>query len=466
MAFFNFSTKYLVDNKLGFPYKITRYGGSVTTLPPLPVYELTSDYKSSVSTPNFRNLKKRDLPVNDFQVQRELKVKGNAVLIDGPNGAGQFQTETGHVDYLFGTSGLVGGLVHVSAAIAQSDNMATSRMLTKLSNQKVNIAQSFAERTQTANLLINSVNRLATFALHFRRGNFTAARRMLEQKQAFFTGKRFPPDSGLLDRKTFANLWLEYSYGWRPLVGDIYGSAQLLAEQILETRPTTIRTKGRIEEEVSSIFGSSLKHSLKRKVISTSHLKIMYDMDDLMKATLASTGISNPALLVWELLPYSFVVDWVFPVGTYLKQVQASDGLQFISGSLTSVGIMDSSAKIISGPHHRQIGSASAISGIMRRSKLLSFPTAKPPRLNWNLNLSQVTSSLSLLQQVFTGTPRVSRGKAVTKVHHSDTRFDFSSKGRSDKDVSRSVQDIVRNYNNPRSSSPNAKSHWPSDFFT
>jgi hypothetical protein len=43
---------------------------------------------------------------------------------------------------------------------------------------------------------------------------------------------------------------------------------------------------------------------------------------------LSQLGITNPALLVWELIPYSFVIDWLIPVGDFLSSLDALVGVE------------------------------------------------------------------------------------------------------------------------------------------
>ena len=47
-------------------------------------------------------------------------------------------------------------------------------------------------------------------------------------------------------------------------------------------------------------------------------------------------GLLNPVSLAWELVPWSFVVDWVLPIGSVLSALSAPAGLIFIDGSLSA----------------------------------------------------------------------------------------------------------------------------------
>jgi hypothetical protein len=42
--------------------------------------------------------------------------------------------------------------------------------------------------------------------------------------------------------------------------------------------------------------------------------------------SLASLGVTNPLEIAWELVPFSFVVDWALPVGQYLSSLDAMFG--------------------------------------------------------------------------------------------------------------------------------------------
>jgi hypothetical protein len=51
-------------------------------------------------------------------------------------------------------------------------------------------------------------------------------------------------------------------------------------------------------------------------------------------------GIFNPLLIGWELVPFSFVVDWFIPVGSYLEGIDALlgyDSFSYSNSLLTKV---------------------------------------------------------------------------------------------------------------------------------
>jgi hypothetical protein len=50
---------------------------------------------------------------------------------------------------------------------------------------------------------------------------------------------------------------------------------------------------------------------------------------------LESAGLVNPLSIAWELLPWSFVVDWFIPVGNTLEAMTAGYGLNDNGGWIT-----------------------------------------------------------------------------------------------------------------------------------
>lgn len=289
-------------------------------------------------------------------------------------------------------------------ASVTAQNLCRSR----ISDQKMNLAQTFAERLQTSGTLIHTVNRLASFALMLRKGNFDAARQVLGTRVGKDLLKDFVPRGGNLkkppSRDVFANLWLEYSYAWRPLVADIYGAAELLAQVHLQNRPLIATAKVEVpDEQYKLVTSGGITTRVSSKWTSRAKIVARYVMDSDMLAVAQQTGLSNPLLLTWELLPYSFVVDWVLPIGDYIKNLSATQGLVFKDGWLTVITQQYSFAEAVTGeyqgfPTHGFRENETGV--IIGRAPLSGWPE-HTFIVKTDLGVSQITSALSLLNQVF-----------------------------------------------------------------
>lgn len=69
----------------------------------------------------------------------------------------------------------------------------------------------------------------------------------------------------------------------------------------------------------------------------SSNVTLWYEIEDPNVAWASSLGLLNPAVLAWESVPFSFVIDWFLPVGNFLQSLSTPLGVKFLSGTQTSV---------------------------------------------------------------------------------------------------------------------------------
>ena len=48
---------------------------------------------------------------------------------------------------------------------------------------------------------------------------------------------------------------------------------------------------------------------------------------------LTGLGLADPVQVAWALTPFSFVIDWFLPVGSFIEGIGATKGLDFVSGT-------------------------------------------------------------------------------------------------------------------------------------
>lgn len=113
--------------------------------------------------------------------------------------------------------------------------------------------------------------------------------------------------------------WLELQYGWKPLLEDLKGGAEALAESTL---PKRTRYFASIKKSSSAKVimrnnnvGSFILHP-KRSLIEIGVRVIAYVEE---KNVPTMQDLISPATIAWELLPWSFVADWALPIGDYLS---------------------------------------------------------------------------------------------------------------------------------------------------
>lgn len=140
-----------------------------------------------------------------------------------------------------------------------------------------------------------------------RKGKFSKARKVLSEYLSQ-TGRTFK-----VDRSASSN-WLALRYGWIPAISDAYAAVDAYhALRASVPRKTRLRSKNTLK--IPQTQSSLLKFQVFERTFRT---QVILETET-KQTVLESLGFANPALLAWELLPLSFVVDWVISIGDYLQ---------------------------------------------------------------------------------------------------------------------------------------------------
>lgn len=264
--------------------------------------------------------------------------------------------------------------------------------LSKLKDQSVNLAQAFAERDQLANLVGDTASRIARAYRNARKGNFRKAANEL----------------GASWRKSTRN-WLELQYAWKPLLGDIHGSVK----ELQGTPPSSwlVTVKGAKRESIDLIRETtsypSVPMQFEVRGFHGAFVRLDYHPSDAFMTHLTRLGLTNPLVLAWELLPYSFVVDWLWPVGDWLNVMDATVGFNFKGGSASRITKTSLSSRALNKmpPPGRLIfnkmegGRGKSVR--LTRTVYRSSPLPRPPSLKNPLSLGHMANGLSLLAEAF-----------------------------------------------------------------
>ena len=124
-------------------------------------------------------------------------------------------------------------------------------------------------------------------------------------------------------------------YGVNPLLADIQGACEALANyQRQEGNTFQVRTKkvhqGSVKVSEAVNYASSAFSVIPFK--ADNRILLRYNLSCPILARLSSLGLVNPLEIAWERVPYSFVVDWLLPIGNWLSALSGSFGFTFIHG--------------------------------------------------------------------------------------------------------------------------------------
>jgi len=207
--------------------------------------------------------------------------------------------------------------------------------LRKLKAQNVNYSVAIGERHQTAQLVTQTLGRLTRAVVAAKRGSV----RELTHALGLSTRGSRSPRKVISDARAF-NLWLEYQYGWKPLLSDVHGAIKDLNEREKQAGRTMVTVKSGFTSRDSSSVPVTLScvsdyYDYKASIRDECRcfVRLDYVRQDAPWSTLSQLGITNPLSVAWELVPWSFVADWFAPIGSYLDLLDADLGWSLRGGS-------------------------------------------------------------------------------------------------------------------------------------
>lgn len=279
-------------------------------------------------------------------------------------------------------------------------NVAKQKVLLKLKDQKINLAQAYAERGQTLALLTDIVGRLGRAAAAMRHGDTVGAAAALG----------VPGPSGRIPKRgssseRLASNWLAFQYGVRPLLGDVYGALEHLRTRTLQnTKPLRVSSESGANTSWStSSKDQSMVTTEEYEVKVQCKCTIYYALISAELHELSQLGITNPVLLSWELTKFSFVVDWLLNVSAWLNSFDAASGYNFYEGSTTTYEKRRRQQTVhCNGPYGYRttlqqytVGSTDVVS--VKRDKLTSFPIMTLPAFRDPSSLEHFLNAVALL---------------------------------------------------------------------
>lgn len=213
-------------------------------------------------------------------------------------------------------------------------NEALTKILSDISDAKTNLPVLAAEASKTSALILGTANKVYRAMRAVRRGRFGEAAAILD-----------------ITPKKSHNSWLSYKYGWLPLLSDVKNSAEFFAQQQYGRQPEfDLKRKATAKAQVSTsksndygwTGGGRASTSTLTGVTRTYTIKARVRLDNPHLATAQQLGLTNPLLVAWELVPYSFVFDWFIGVGDYLQAISALHGVTIVKAMYSGLDVRTS----------------------------------------------------------------------------------------------------------------------------
>lgn len=184
-----------------------------------------------------------------------------------------------------------------------------AKLLTKVKSHSFNVGVSLAEVDKFSSGVVSTIQTLGFGVLDLSRGDFSAFARRFGTK---------PPERYAwrkLSHLDVSGRFLEMRYAWQPAIADTYEAAK--AFEAISNGPRQKVYKASRKRK-RNIFGdASFGRIPGVRTVKRTYTYEAYEELSVWR----QMGLGNPASILWERLPYSFVLDWFIPIGTYLELI-------------------------------------------------------------------------------------------------------------------------------------------------
>lgn len=211
---------------------------------------------------------------------------------------------------------------HLISWAGNDDIALYSKLATAVRGHSFNLGVAAAELPQSLSMIALNITRISKAVTAIKHGRIDHAVRTLGAAPIkSHNGKSFSQRA--LRSTDISSMWLEVQYGWRPLIQDVYeGMKAYSAVMDAPRRSVTIVTHRRKATETRLTPGSLILQDKSTEVSG----RLIYEMSEALSVP-RTLGLQNPAAVLWEKMPWSFVADWFIPVGTYLDAVSVVPNL-------------------------------------------------------------------------------------------------------------------------------------------
>lgn len=206
-----------------------------------------------------------------------------------------------------------------------TDQVAINRAYDKFVSQvhdNASLGMMMMERREAINTIVHRAGTIRLAWLALRTGNFRKFLKVLDVPP-----KRKHRGIVRVRSKQAAAYWLEYWFGWSPLLSDIYQAVTLL-----DSPYPSYRVKAVGGNRLTVTTGYQPYDALSLCIIQAD---VSVSNEMLYRAQ--QFGVINPATVAWELVPFSFLVDWFIPIGRYLQSYTDFVGLVLRNAFFTKV---------------------------------------------------------------------------------------------------------------------------------
>lgn len=371
-----------------------------------------------VRTSNYKALEKSgQLPDNDLNYEQTIHTSRPMITVQaGTNTSGRnwdprsyyYKTEYTHTP-------LVRPRQYTDLDVTSLVARAKLDVIKAAKSNQFNAPVFAAEASKTGEMVYARAKQLANIFMSLKRGDIGRAitslhpqfneRVTVRRRNRII--RRFNRARFVDPRQAAADTWLELQYGWIPFVLEVSSAVNTLMDVVDEPSNRVIRVQGKQKAGSRTTFTETGDYP---QLVSTTvdsqsvSVRVKWRAEALSVDLPGRFGLTNPLEVAWELLPYSFVVDWFVPIGDYLSALDAPLRFKHRGGVVGIKQQLNRSTTIV---HGKGFIFASGYTDSERilvsvdRLSSVPVPSATDLILKPHLTPSRVASGLALLKQAF-----------------------------------------------------------------
>jgi hypothetical protein len=277
-----------------------------------------------------------------------------------------------------------------------------------------NAAVAMAEVSKSVDLIASTARKIGQALLAVKSGNTKRALELLGNPK--FKKLNWRDRSSIRRNhrskreREIASKWLELQYGWLPLYNDVYNAVEHATKKsppgnpIVRCGVSSVVRSDNVFPWTSNPFGISMTQ---RYILSGRvgrRMVVEYQIDSAYLNRVSNVGLTNPLVVAWELVPFSFAVDWFLPLGNWLSGLDATMGLTFLRGSSTFYYSVQQ--KVEFAALKNSLGSDVFFQGTQefafkKREGMASFPEIQRPVVKNPISTGHAANALALLVSIF-----------------------------------------------------------------
>lgn len=209
--------------------------------------------------------------------------------------------------------------------------------------------------------------------------------------------------AGAISRLT-GKAYLAWIYGWKPLINDYYAVLDESLRDYINHFQTFKAAVGRQFTETCVGYVENGSQNLAPYQVQVKQsVQVSVTLDTSNLPGMANWTSLNPASIGWELLPWSFVIDWFINVGSTLRSLETAllYNQSFRSGYITqfhrSYGESTGTTRQPSNIRYTAEGHWYFSHVIVSRQILTALPRPSLPQLRPQLGTGRLLNGLALL---------------------------------------------------------------------